>query len=473
MKSFAAGARGSVSSVALVCLCLVVVAACTLLRVKFASTVGLRVDEAYYWTWSKESVVSFLDHPPLIAWCVRLGTALLGDTNLGVRLPGLVSVLAMQALLGAIVWRTTRDVRYVAAVVLLPEASLDYGLLSRIAPDTALIPCSLALIWALVRLAQSGNPRWWLAAGLFGGLALLSKYTAVLLLPAIMAYVLIPGWSRRQLASPYPWIGAGIALLVFSPVLYWNATHGWASFAFQLNRPAQVSGWSARFLVDFVGQQFALVGLLLLPIVLAGTFMLARRGYRDGCPVAILLSTSVIVPLAFFAWHGLSCRVGDSWPLFVWPIAFASAAINLKRWTEEAPASRMAGLAPPLLAFAIVSGIAVVTAAQLYYIAGTANYLKSADPIGKESGFGDVVAAAERQRNALGASWFATTDYRIYSMLRWHLRDSVPVVEINERAIYRIQAARACRSSRTIRRAEERPGGRGLEDDGCRAASRR
>ena len=88
----------------------------------------------------------------------------------------------------------------------------------------------------------------------------------------------------------------------------------------------------------------------------------------------------------------------------------------------------------PLLAFAIVSGIAAVTASQLYYIAGTANYLKSTDPIGKEAGFGDVVAAAERQRNALGASWFATTDYRIYSMLRWHLRDSVPVVEINERA---------------------------------------
>ena len=56
------------------------------------------------------------------------------------------------------------------------------------------------------------------------------------------------------------------------------------------------------------------------------------------------------------------------------------------------------------------------------------------DPIGKEAGFGDVVAAAERHRIDAGATWFATTDYRIYAMLRWHLRDAVPVVQVNERS---------------------------------------
>jgi len=45
------------------------------------------VDEAYYWTWSKEGAISFLDHPPLIAWFIQLSTALLGDNNFGVRFP--------------------------------------------------------------------------------------------------------------------------------------------------------------------------------------------------------------------------------------------------------------------------------------------------------------------------------------------------------------------------------------------------
>jgi len=41
----------------------------------------VRTDEAYYWTWSKESVLSFLDHPPMIAWFIRFGTAIFGDTK--------------------------------------------------------------------------------------------------------------------------------------------------------------------------------------------------------------------------------------------------------------------------------------------------------------------------------------------------------------------------------------------------------
>lgn len=430
--------RFKLSSPALgIALCLAVVAGLTVLRAIFATTIELRVDEAYYWTWSKESVLSFLDHPPLIAWFVRFGTALFGDSNFGVRFPGLLAMLVMQVLLADIVWRTLRDWRYVVAVVLMTEAAPHYGLMmAKIAPDTALILCELLMIWSLVRLAQSGNQRWWLAAGLFGGLALSAKYTAILLAPAILAFVLVPDWRRRQLASPYFWIAVALALAVFSPVLYWNATHYWVSFKFQLDRPPQVAGLSARFVVDFLGQQFALVGVLLLPIAVFGASMLAVRGYRNREPIAILLSTAVILPLLFFLQRSFSGRVGDSWPLLVWPIAFACVAINMKQWRQEAPHSRWAQSGPAFLAVTIVTGIAFVTAAHLYYIAGLANYLRNDDPIGKEAGFGAVVDAADRKRTETGARWFVTSDYRMYAMLRWHLRDRVPVVQINERARY-------------------------------------
>jgi 4-amino-4-deoxy-L-arabinose transferase-like glycosyltransferase len=425
------------SAAALLAFCFVAIAGLTVLRGVFAATVDLRVDEAYYWTWSKESVVSYLDHPPMIAWCIRFGTLLFGDTSFGVRFPGLVAMFLMQLLLADIVWRTLRDVRYVVIAVLLPEASLDYGLLmARIAPDVVLIPLELAMIWSLVRLSQSGDRRWWLAAGVFGGLALLTKYTAILLLPAVVAFAIVPHWRRKQLSSPQLWLAAGLAFLIFSPVLYWNAVHEGASFRFQLDRPAQIAGWSARFLVDFVGQQFVLVGVLLLPIVLIAAGMLASRGYRRRAPLSMLLSTAVIFPLGFLVWHGLSSRIGDSWPLFVWPLAFAGAIINLKQWRQQAPTSLLARVAPATMGVAILSGMAFVAATQLYYIGGTANYLKNDDPLGKEAGFADVVAAAEQNRIDAGATWFATTDYRIYAMLRWHLRDAVPVVQVNERCRY-------------------------------------
>ena len=422
----------------LLCVCVATAVALTIIRCIFVTTVDLRVDEAYYWTWSKENVISYLDHPPLIAWLIRLSTSIFGDTNFGVRFPSLLAMSLMQLLLGSIVWRILRDLRYVVAVVLMTEASVAYGLgMAKITPDIALIPCELAMLWSLVRLAQSNDHRWWLAAGFFGGLALLAKYTAVLLLPAIAVFVLVPSWRKEQIASVYLWLGLGVALLIFSPVLYWNAVHDWASFRFQLDRPAQVSGWTAKFLLDFVGQQFALVGILLLPVVLGGTAMLAVRGYRERAPIPILLSTAVLFPLGFVLWHGLSARIGDSWPLFIWPIAFACAVINLKAILQLSPKSRSARSGPFLMVMSIASGIAFVAAAQMYYIFGMANYLKGNDPIGKEAGFAKVVAAADASRNAIGARWFATTDYRIYSLLRWHLRDAAgPVVQVNERRRY-------------------------------------
>jgi 4-amino-4-deoxy-L-arabinose transferase-like glycosyltransferase len=420
-----------------IALCIAVIAGLTVLRGIFATTIELRVDEAYYWTWSKEGAISFLDHPPLIAWFIRLSTALFGDANFGVRFPGLLSMLVMQLLLADIVWRTLHDWRYVIAVVLMTEAAPDYGLLmAKLAPDTALIPCELIMIWSLVRLTEFGDQRWWLPAGLFGGLALTAKYTAVLLVPAILAFVLVPDWRKRQLASPHLWIGAALALLAVSPVLYWNAIHSWASFKFQIDRPPQLGGWSARYLGEFIGQQFVLVGVLLFPMVVGAAVMLAMRGYRKRDPVSILLSTAVIVPLLFCIEHSLSSRVGDSWPLFIWPLAFACAAINLKQWLQEAPQSRWAQMGPGFMAVAIASGIAFVAAAHFYYIAGSANYLGKNDPIGKEAGFGAVVAAANRKREEVGARWFVVTDYRMYSMLRWHLRDAFPVVQLSERSRY-------------------------------------
>src|SRR3978361_489224 len=173
------------------------IAALTAMRMVYAGVMVLRPDEAYYWPWSNESLLSFLDHPPGIAWLIRFGTAIFGDTNLGVRFGGIVAMLVTQLLLADIVRRVTHDFRAVVFAVLMPEAALYYGLLmAKVAPDTAMIPFAVAMLWALVRLVESDNPRWWLAAGLFAGLALLSKFTAIMLAPAGLAFSVGPDWGR-------------------------------------------------------------------------------------------------------------------------------------------------------------------------------------------------------------------------------------------------------------------------------------
>src|SRR6267378_1616042 len=306
------------------------------MRAVYAGVIELRTDEAYYWTWSKENVLSFLDHPPMIAWFIRFGTAIFGDTNVGVRFAGVLAMLVTQLLLADIVRRVTHDVRAVVFAVLLPEAALYYGLLmAKVSPDTAMIPCAVAMLWSLVRLHESGNPRWWLAAGLFAGLAMLSKFTAIMLLPAVIAFALVPDWRRRWLLSPWPFLAALMAVIVFLPVLIWNAEHDWASFRFQFVRATETHELSLRTVGDFVGLQFGLVGFVLLPVVLSGVTLTAWRGYRSREPVAILLSTAVLVPFLYFLWKSLTLRVGDTWPMFLWPAGFAAAAINIAMLPRE------------------------------------------------------------------------------------------------------------------------------------------
>jgi hypothetical protein len=410
------------------------IAAMTALRVIYAGAIDLRTDEAYYWTWSKENVLSYLDHPPMIAWFIRSGTAVFGDTNLGVRFAGIVAMLVTQLLLADIVRRVTHDARAVVLALLLPEAALYYGLqMAKVSPDVAMIPFAVAMLWALVRLTESGDGRWWLAAGVFGGLALLSKFTAVMLLPAVVAFMLVPDWRRRWLSSPYPWAAALIAVVLFSPVLIWNAAHDWATFRFQSVRAMATHDLSLRTVGDFVGLQFGLVGFILLPVVLSGVTLTAWRGYRRGNAVAILLSTAVIVPFGYFLLKSLTLRVGDTWPMFLWPAGFAATAINVAMLPGEGFPVWMIKSTVRWIHAAIASGIVFVVLVFLYYVVSPWNFIGSADPIGGEAGYREVADRAQAELQKTGATWIATTDYRTYSMLRWYFNGRVPVIQINER----------------------------------------
>ena len=410
------------------------IAVMTAMRLIYAGVIELRTDEAYYWTWSKESVLSFLDHPPGIAWSIRFGTAIFGDTNLGVRFSGIVAMLVTQLLLADIVRRVTHDFRAIVFALLMPEAALYYGLLmAKVAPDTAMIPFAVAMLWALVRLHESGNARWWLAAGLFAGLAALSKFTVITLLPAVLAFALVPDWRRRWLLSPYPWLAALIAAIVFAPVLIWNVQHDWASFRFQFVRAVATHGWSLRTVGEFLGIQFGLVGFVMLPVVLSGVTLMAWRGYRAREPVAILLSTAVIVPFGYFFWKSLTLRVGDTWPMFLWPAGFAATAINLAMLPRERWPDWMIQSTVKWARVAVISGIAFVVGVFFYYVAAPWNLIGRTDPVGGEAGYQQVVARAEVQLQKTGATWIATTDYRTYAMMRWYFNGRVPVVQINER----------------------------------------
>ena len=89
---------------------------------------------------------------------------------------------------------------------------------------------------------ERGTGWYWIGLGI--GAGFVSKYTAVLL-PAAGAIALLAMWRRKpRLHPPYLVGGILLTLLLISPVIYWNATHEWASFLFQTaGRGEDLAGW--------------------------------------------------------------------------------------------------------------------------------------------------------------------------------------------------------------------------------------
>ena len=221
--------------------------------------------------------------------------------------------------------------------------------------------------------------------------------------------------------------------MLFRSVLIWNGEHDWASFRFQSVRAIATHELSLRTVGEFLALQFGLVGFVMLPVVLSGVTLTAWRGYRRREPVAILLSTSVLVPFCYFFWKSLTLRVGDTWPMFLWPAGFAAIAINTAMLPRENWSASMIRSTNAWANIGIVTGIAYVVLVFIYYTIVPWNLIGRMDPIGGEAGYQEVADRAEAELQKTGATWIATTDYRTYAMMRWHFKDRVPVIQINER----------------------------------------
>ncbi len=201
-------------------------------------------------------------------------------------------------------------------------------------PDTPLLFCWTGCLWALVRLGNSGRSAWWLAVGLFAGLALVSKYTGLLLWVGIGLWLVWVPSQRHWWRSPMLWAGALLGALIFLPVVLWNAANGWASF---LRQGGRVDAWqparAAQFLGELVGGQIGLATPLVFLLLVAGVGYAARRAWRDRDPAWSLLAALTVPGAILFVEHALGDRVQGNWPAILYPAAaIAAAGLDSCRW---------------------------------------------------------------------------------------------------------------------------------------------
>ncbi len=253
-------------------------------RLLFAAALGLGIDESYMVAAGRKLQLSYFDHPP-IAWWMAWGVAHLtgSESALVVRLP----FIALFALTTFLMYRVTAalfdpEAGLWAAVVLNMAPVLGITAGSWVLPDGPLFATLLGALFCLVPALRSEGRAawgWWLAAGICAGLALCSKYSAVLTLAGGSAFLLTEPASRRWLMRPHPYVAGLVALVVFLPVLVWNAGHGWVSFLFQGGR---AGGALRPFgpIVALAGQAAFLLPWIWAPLMWCGLVAL-RHGPSD------------------------------------------------------------------------------------------------------------------------------------------------------------------------------------------------
>jgi 4-amino-4-deoxy-L-arabinose transferase-like glycosyltransferase len=396
-----------------------------ILRAVMAAQLPLSADEAYYWLWSRHLAAGYFDHPPMIAWLIGAGTALFGDTAFGVRFSGVLLSLPATWF----VWRAAelilKDENRAALAALFFNLTLMISAeLLAATPDMPSIVTSAAFVYFLARV-QAGDDKWsWLGVGAAAGLGLLSKFSILFLGAGTLVWLITDRSARKWLVSPWPYLGGGLALVIFTPNLWWQSQHHWQTFAFQFGRVGS-GHFTLRFLGEFLAAQFGLATPLIFLLMAMGLWRATRLG-SDRLMLALL----VWMGLGYFLAHSLHDRVQGNWPCFLYP---ALAILAADAFAQAGAWRKLSVLAAPL---ATVLLLAVCFQALFAFVP-----LKR-DPLARILGrdfvpIGEVVATLVK---AHLADAVLTTDYETTAWLRFTQRD-IKVVQINETQRYPDAAA--------------------------------
>jgi len=301
------------------------------LRLAGLGSVNLIPAESYYWNYAQHLDIGYLDHPPVVAWLIWLGTSLFGNTEFAVRLGAYLCWIVAAAFSFQLARNLYGKTAAFIAVLLfscLPFFSAIGVIMSPDAPLTA--AWAGALLFLERALLGERRAAWWFV-GICVGLGLLSKYTIALLGPATLLFLSRDRRSRAWFRQPGPYIAILVAAVLFSPVLAWNAQHEWASFLFQGPRRVQAATHFS------LAGLFEYVLLLLTPVGIIAAFgaltrraePTSRRLRLPGKRPHLFVAIFTLVPLSVFFVFSLFHQTQPNWTGPLWLAVLPKIAADL------------------------------------------------------------------------------------------------------------------------------------------------
>jgi hypothetical protein len=282
---------------------------------RYDCPLDLAGDEAQYWDWSRQLEISYYSKGPLVAYIIRASTAIFGNTMPAVRYPALLLAIGTAICSYWLIVKLFASDRLALGAALLSHCVPVFiagSILMTIDPPFffcwALATCFAAKIFF-------DRSKWaWIALGAILGIGFLAKYGMFLWLVGFAFFFLWDRDSRRWLRTIWPWVMIAIALAFTTPVVIWNARHGWSSLYHVQHQTG--TGFAINNPFEYLGGQVAILGLPIAIIMTASVFYVFGKSAKAD-PHQRALRYLVAIGLSIFAIvfaDSFRSKVQPNWP---------------------------------------------------------------------------------------------------------------------------------------------------------------
>lgn len=389
----------------------------------------LSADEAHYWEWSRRLDLSYYSKGPMIAYLISAGTALFGNNAFGVR----IFAVALSALSSVLLFRLGKELydekTGLASALLIQVVPLYsvYGILFTI--DSSFMffwILSLFLFWKAMgpRGAATEKPSVlnWILLGISIGMGLLSKYTMAFFYVSGLLFMIFHRESRKLLATKNPYLAFVTSIVVFSPVIFWNAGNAWVTLKHAAGQAHLADGLalSVRYFFEFLGSQLGVVTPVLAVMIFVALWRLRKD--KEG---AFLFWFSVPVIL-FFVIKSVQGKVQANWALTGYATGFiAFSAHYIRDIASSRRSIKVLSAAAVLLAFT------VTVVAHLPSLPGLP---PEKNPVKKLMGWQELGKETDRlyaEISSAGPVFVFSDSYQVAGELAFYMKDKPVTYCIN------------------------------------------
>lgn len=279
-----------------------------LVKLWLAAYFPITGDEAFFYQWGVFPAWGYSDHPPMVGWLLfvlnSISSEPLSLRFFTVVMWALIALGLVDLIRRLSPWQEGAAYWLGTLFLLLPFT----WALNIVTTDTPLIFFIFLSGYSFLRGSLSGKTRWYVATGIFLGLALLSKYFAGLLAIAYFVYLFRSrrGWMHLIII-------AACSAPFFAINVMFNADHCWTNVMFNLINRNEKAHWSIGTIVQYIGMMIYLV----TPWVFF-KLMRSRRAMIERGGVTILF----LVPFALFLLLSMKKSIGLHWVLGFMPFVF-------------------------------------------------------------------------------------------------------------------------------------------------------